>query len=158
MRVALDRDLAGKAAVHGIEAQQVRVGLDRSEIVDGDDFDIVAVGLDDGAQDIAADAAKAVNGNANGHISLPGLLPLLILPRERKGGEGQRHPLCNYGSMTFLIEPNAACATFSGGDAEVSGKLLVRPAGAEAGHADENAVRADDGVPARADAGFHPRR
>jgi hypothetical protein len=31
----------------------------------------VAVGLDDGAQDIAADAAETVNGNADGHISLP---------------------------------------------------------------------------------------
>jgi hypothetical protein len=28
----------------------------------------VAVGLDDGAQDIAADAAKAVDGNADGHF------------------------------------------------------------------------------------------
>ena len=67
-RVALDRDLAGEAAVHGIVAQQVRVGLDRGEIVDGDDFDILALGFDDGAQDIAADAAKSVDGNANRHI------------------------------------------------------------------------------------------
>ena len=71
--------------MHRIVAQQVRVGFHRRQIVDGDDLDIVAVGLDDGAQDIAADAAKAVDGNADGHISLPGLLPLLILPRERKG-------------------------------------------------------------------------
>ena len=62
--VALDRHLAGKAAVHAVVAQQMRVGLDRREIVDGDDFDVVAAGFDDGAQDIAADAAKPVDGNA----------------------------------------------------------------------------------------------
>ena len=78
--VALDRDLAGEAAVHRIVAQQVRVGFHRRQIVDGDDFDIVAVGLDDGAQDIAADAAEAVDGNANRHISLPGL-PLDTAPK-----------------------------------------------------------------------------
>src|SRR5580704_7000303 len=56
------------------------VGLDRSKIVNGDDFDIVAVGLDDGAQDIAADAAEAVDGNADGHYfrSQLGLLHALI--------------------------------------------------------------------------------
>src|SRR6187455_1969475 len=35
-----------------------------------------------------------------------------------------------------------------GRDAEVPVKVLVRAAGAEAGHADEHAVRADDRVPA----------
>ncbi len=66
--VALDRDLAGKAAVHEVVAQQVRIGLDRRQIVYGDDFDIVAVGFDDGTQNIAADAAKPVDGNANRHL------------------------------------------------------------------------------------------
>src|ERR1700741_3235739 len=42
-----------------------------------------------------------------------------------------------------------------GGDAEVLVELLVGTAGAEAGHADEGAVGADDGVPTLADAGFH---
>ena len=66
--VALDRDFAGKAAVHGVETQKVRIGLDRRQVVYGDDFDIVAVGFDDGTQNIAADAAKPVDGNANRHI------------------------------------------------------------------------------------------
>ena len=51
--------------MHGIEAQQMRVGLGRREIVDGDDRDVVALGLDDGAQHVAADAAEAVDGDAN---------------------------------------------------------------------------------------------
>ena len=57
--------------MHGIEAKQMRIGLDRREIVDGDDLDILAGGLDDGAQNIAADAAEPVDGNANRHVSLP---------------------------------------------------------------------------------------
>ena len=63
--VALDLDLAGKAAVHGVEAQQMRIGFDRREIVDGDDLDVLAVCLGDGAQHVAADAAKSVDGDTN---------------------------------------------------------------------------------------------
>jgi hypothetical protein len=43
----------------------MRIGFNRGEVVNGDDFNVVAVRLDDGAQNIAADAAKSVNGNAN---------------------------------------------------------------------------------------------
>ena len=63
--VALDRHLAGEAAVDRVEAQQMRVGLRRREIIDGDDGDVLALGLDDGAQNIAADAAESVDGNPN---------------------------------------------------------------------------------------------
>ena len=35
------------------------------------DFDVVTVGFDDGAQNIAADAAKPVDGDANRHSYLP---------------------------------------------------------------------------------------
>ena len=80
-RVALDRDFAGEAAVHGIVAQQMGVGLDRSEIVDGDDFDIVAPGLDGGAQNVAADAAKSVDGYANRHTRAPALSELFSTKR-----------------------------------------------------------------------------
>ncbi len=48
-RVAIDRDRAGEAAVHRIVAKQVGVGLDRAEIVDGDDPDIRTPALGDGA-------------------------------------------------------------------------------------------------------------
>ncbi len=57
--------------MHGIVAQQMGVGLDRGEIVDGDDFDIVAPGFDGGAQNVAADAAKSVDGYANRHSRSP---------------------------------------------------------------------------------------
>ena len=57
--------------MHRIETQQMRVGLDRGEIVDGDDVDVVALGFDDRAQDIATDTAETINGNANGHYRSP---------------------------------------------------------------------------------------
>src|SRR5436305_3074 len=59
-RVALDRDLTRKAAVNGIKAQEMRIGLDRAEIVDGHDLYVVAAGLDDGAQNVASDSAESV--------------------------------------------------------------------------------------------------
>ena len=64
-RVAVDRDLAGEAAVHRIEAQQMRIGLDRPEIVDADDLDVLAAGFGDRAQHVAADAAESVDGDTN---------------------------------------------------------------------------------------------
>src|SRR6202035_4579840 len=104
--VALDRDLAGEAAVHRIVAQQMRVGLHRRQIVDGDDFDIVAVGLDDGAQNIAADAVETVDGNADGHIFRSRSSPPPYPPRMRGGkGGGSGTLSCNHASTTFLIEP-----------------------------------------------------
>jgi hypothetical protein len=54
--------------VHAVIAQQVRIGLDRAEIVDADDFDVVTAALGDGAQDIAADSAETVNGNAYSQV------------------------------------------------------------------------------------------
>jgi len=58
-------DLVREAPVDAVEAQEVRVGLDRTQIVEGDDLDVLASGLHNGAQDIAADAAKPVDGDAN---------------------------------------------------------------------------------------------
>jgi hypothetical protein len=43
------------------------IGLDRTEIVDGYDLDVLAVGFGNGAQNVAADAAETVNGNAYCH-------------------------------------------------------------------------------------------
>ena len=57
--------------MHAVVAEQMRVGLDRAEIVDGDDFNVVALGLDGGAQDVSADPAETIDCNAYGH---PGLL------------------------------------------------------------------------------------
>ena len=58
---------AGEAAVDRIVAEQVGVGLDRTQIVDRHNLDIRAARFDDGAQDVAADAAKSIDGNLDGH-------------------------------------------------------------------------------------------
>ncbi len=57
--------------MHGVEAQQVGVGLDRAEIVDGDDFNVGALGLVNRPQHVAANAAKPVNRDPDCHILLP---------------------------------------------------------------------------------------
>ena len=51
--------------MHRIEAQEMRVGLDRRQVVDGDDLDIIALRFHDGAQHVAADAAEPVDGDPN---------------------------------------------------------------------------------------------
>ena len=68
MDVAVDRHGAGEAAMDAVEAQQMGVGLDRTEIVDRHDFDVLAAGFDDRAQDVAADAAEAVDRDPDGHV------------------------------------------------------------------------------------------
>src|SRR5262249_32540626 len=70
-RIALDLHLARKSAVDRVEAQQMRIGLDRTKIVDGHDVDILTTGFIDGAHDVAADAAKSVDGNSDGHARFP---------------------------------------------------------------------------------------
>src|SRR6516225_1659750 len=50
----------------------MRIGFDRRQVVDGDDLDVAAFRLDDGAQNIAANPAESINGHTNGHF--PGLL------------------------------------------------------------------------------------
>ena len=47
--VALHRYLAGEAAMDAVVAQQMRVGLDRTEIVQSDDLDVLAIGFGDRA-------------------------------------------------------------------------------------------------------------
>jgi hypothetical protein len=45
----------------------VGIGLDRAEIVDGDDVDVLAARLVDGAGDVAADTAETVDGDLYRH-------------------------------------------------------------------------------------------
>ena len=52
----------------GVIAQQMRIGLDRAEVVDADNLDVLAAGLGDSPQDVAADAAKTVNTDADCHV------------------------------------------------------------------------------------------
>jgi hypothetical protein len=54
--------------MHGIEAQQMGVGFHRAQVIDGDDLHIRAATLQNGSQDEAADATKAIDGDANGHF------------------------------------------------------------------------------------------
>jgi len=64
----LGLDLAGVGAVDGIVAQQMGVGFHRTQIVEGDDLDIVAPAFQDGAQHQAADAPESVDRDTNWHI------------------------------------------------------------------------------------------
>jgi hypothetical protein len=49
-----------------VEPHQVGVGLDRPEVVDRHDFDVGPARLDDGPQDVAADAAEPVDRDTYG--------------------------------------------------------------------------------------------
>ena len=53
--------------MHGIESQQMGIGLDRTEIVDGDDLNVVAIRFGNCAQDIPADTSKSVDSDFNRH-------------------------------------------------------------------------------------------
>ncbi len=67
---ALNRDIAGEGAMHRIIFQEMRIGLDRSQIVERDDGDIVPSGFMYRPKDIAADPAKPVNAHPNSHAAL----------------------------------------------------------------------------------------
>ncbi len=48
----------------GIVAQKMRVGLDRAEIIDRHDVNVGAAGFVDRPNDVAADAAEAIDCDA----------------------------------------------------------------------------------------------
>src|SRR5579862_9159665 len=73
-----------EAAVHAVEAQQVGVGLDRAEIVDADHFDVLAAGLGDGTQHVAADAAKPVDSDPDCHGVSPLIAAAVLTGGSRK--------------------------------------------------------------------------
>ncbi len=66
-RVARNFHFVREAAVHAVVTEKMRVRLDGAEIVDGDDFDVVATALDDRAQHIATDAAETVDRHLHCH-------------------------------------------------------------------------------------------
>ncbi len=161
--VALDRDFTGEAAVHGIVAQQVGVGLDRAEVVDADDFDILAAAFGDGAQDVAADAAEPVNGNTNGHyFRSRSLLSAFFQQRHAKTVAGclldcpRARGKNTRDIVSFPSLPNAASATASAVIPEFLVEFLVRRAGAERVHADKRAIDANDRRPSLG--GYRPQR
>jgi hypothetical protein len=64
-RVACDSHGTGEAAMDRVKAHEMGIGLDRAEIIDRHDFDVGAAGFDDRTENIAADAAKPINCNAD---------------------------------------------------------------------------------------------
>src|SRR5262249_44806748 len=63
--------LARESAVNGIVLEEVRVILGRDQVVDGDDGDVLALGLGDGAQHVTADTAEAGDRDFDCHGVLP---------------------------------------------------------------------------------------
>ncbi len=71
-RIAIDRDRTGKAAMRGIKSGQVGIGLCIAEVVDRNDLDRMPLAtLVVGSQDVAADPAITIDGNAQGHRETP---------------------------------------------------------------------------------------
>ena len=88
-RIAVHSHFMRETAMHAVVAQQVRVGLDGAEIVDGDHVDVLASGLVDGADDVAADAAESVDCNSDSHVVL---LQRLGRCRRFNKGAGRKNP------------------------------------------------------------------
>jgi hypothetical protein len=99
-RIAVDFHLAGKLAVRRVVACEVCVGLDGAQVVHRDDLQVVLLAaLVMGAEDVAADAAVAVDGDADGHCrKAPGRCrgSLLFYPN------GARLP-AGYSSVTRVV-------------------------------------------------------
>src|SRR5690606_38118622 len=73
-------DLAGEGPVDGVPLQEMSVGLDRAEIVDRHDLDVLAAGLRDSAKYETPDPTESVNRNADCHFSV--LLTMVQAPRQ----------------------------------------------------------------------------
>src|SRR3546814_15988078 len=71
-------DLARVGAVHGIILQEVRVRLGGAKVVDGDELDVLALGLHGGAKHETTDPPEAVDDNQNCHS---------LRSEERRGGK-----------------------------------------------------------------------
>ena len=66
-RVVRVGDVVGEHAEHRVVLEQVGDGLVVHQVVGGDDLD-VGTGRLDGPEEVAADAAEAVDSYANGHV------------------------------------------------------------------------------------------
>src|SRR5690606_691221 len=67
--LTVDADRPREFAVGGVVAGEVRVGFGIAQVVDGDDLDLLgALRLVQGAQDVTADAAVAVDTYFDGHF------------------------------------------------------------------------------------------
>src|SRR5262249_23946159 len=63
--VAPYRHLAGKATVHGIETQEMRISLDRSKVVDAHNLDAAPPRFGNGPQHVATYATEPVDAHTN---------------------------------------------------------------------------------------------
>jgi hypothetical protein len=71
-RVSIDADLHRERTVRRVVACEVRVGFGVTEVVDGDDLNLVrALRLIERAQDVATDATVTVDCDFDGHGCLP---------------------------------------------------------------------------------------
>ncbi len=70
-RVAVHFDVIAETAMDAVIAQEVGVGLNRAGRVDLDDLDVVAGSLSNVGQGAAANAAKAINADRDGHEDSP---------------------------------------------------------------------------------------
>ncbi len=67
-RVAVDFHFAVELAMHGVVAREVRVGLRVAQVIERDDLDFfLAIRFVQRAQDVAADAAIAIDTDFDGH-------------------------------------------------------------------------------------------
>ena len=55
--------------MHAVITQKMCIGFDRAKIVDCDDLNVGAARFHDSAEDVTANAAKAVDCDANCHFS-----------------------------------------------------------------------------------------
>src|SRR5438552_619223 len=70
--VAVDLDLAGESAVHGVVARQVRIGLRVAQVVERDDLELPgALALVEGAQHVASDTPVTVDADLDSHALSP---------------------------------------------------------------------------------------
>src|SRR5690606_15404065 len=70
--VAIDLDGAGEAAMGGVVAGEMGVGLGVAQVIDRHDLDVVLLAiLVVGTKDVAANAAIAIDRHAYGHDGSP---------------------------------------------------------------------------------------
>ena len=80
-RIAVDAHLALEAAVRGVVARQMGIGIGIAQVVDGDDLNCArTLSLVQGPQDVAADAAVTIDAHLDCHQLTP-LSLMRITPR-----------------------------------------------------------------------------
>src|SRR6516165_4002887 len=101
------RDLARKAAVNAVVAQEMRIGLDRTEVVDADDLDLGVLVFVSRPQDQPADAAKAVDRNSYRHdLSSPRPWPIYRSERAASATFSGVMPKCGKSASPGAEAPN----------------------------------------------------